>query len=157
IATRMQTPRMNAPMKAAAATCPMHTMHVHPAALGADDMLALPMHKRMVAQYAVNEAGARELRLYYGPKEISFDEPELFGFGETLAKQAQFRAGDAMAWGGVNDWTRVKALLEQLIAEGILVRAAAHAPAASPAADRARPSPLPPAQSAQPRTWDDCE
>jgi hypothetical protein len=135
----------------------MHAVHVHPAALAADDMLVLPMHKRMVAQYAVNESGAPELRLYYGTKEISFDEPELFAFGETLAKQAQFRAGDATAWGGNHAWLRIKELLEQLIAEGILVRAATAAPAVSPAADRARPSPLPPARSAQPRTWAECE
>jgi len=135
-------------------------MHVHQAALAPDDMLALPMHKRMVAQYAINDAGARELRLYYGPKEISFDEPELLAFGETLAKQSQFRAGAAAEWGAGLDWSRVKALLEQLIAEGVLVRADDASVAATltaTTADRARPSPLPPAQSAQPRTWAECE
>src|SRR5919205_3166897 len=81
-----------------------------PVPLSADDVLVLPMPKRMVVQYAVNDAGVRELRLFHGDKEISFDEPELFAFGETLAKQSRFRAGAATGWGGGYSWGEVSGL-----------------------------------------------
>jgi hypothetical protein len=126
-------------------------------AIGTDDLLVLPMHKSMVVQYSTDRSGAPELHLYYGGKEISFDEPELFGFGETLAKQSQFRAGAATAWGPGYAWTQVQELLAQLIAQGILERADEHAASEAPADSRARPSPLPPAASPTPRTWRECE
>ena len=88
------------------------------------DDLVLPKHRRMVVQYLTNEAGATELHLYYGDKEISFDEPDLFPFGETLAKQSRFTAGDATGWGEGYDWPRIRDLLQQLIDEGVLVHAA---------------------------------
>jgi hypothetical protein len=126
-------------------------------AIGTDDLLVLPMHKSMVVQYSTDRSGAPELHLSYGGKEISFDEPELFGFGETLAKQSQFRAGAATAWGPGYAWTQVQELLAQLIAQGILERADEHAASEAPADSRARPSPLPPAASPTPRTWRECE
>jgi hypothetical protein len=58
--------------------------------LQAADGLSLPLHRRMVVQYAQREDGVRELHLYYGDKEISFDEPDLFAFGEQLARQDRF-------------------------------------------------------------------
>src|SRR5215470_4839322 len=62
------------------------------------DQLFLPLNKRVVVQYAAGGDGVRELHLYCGPKEVIFDEPELFGFGETLAKHASFIAGSAVQW-----------------------------------------------------------
>jgi len=38
-----------------------------------DDQLILPKHKRVIAAYSSNEAGATELHLHYGEKEILFD------------------------------------------------------------------------------------
>jgi hypothetical protein len=110
----------------------------------------------VIAQYADNEDGVRELHLYWGDKEITFDEPELFGFGETLAAQAQFVAGDAVQWGDGQPWPQVQELLTVLLDEGILQRAEDAAPVA-PRADGARPSPLPPALTTTPRSWLDCE
>ena len=63
-----------------------------------DDELVLPLQKRAVAQYAINEEGDRELRLFIADKEISFDEPELFAFGENLVRQSRFTAGAALGW-----------------------------------------------------------
>ena len=83
----------------APAMCPMHRGTAAPAptvGLQPDDLLRLPMHQRVVVQYADNDEGRRELRLFYADKEISFDEPELFTFGETLATQSQFAAGQAL-------------------------------------------------------------
>jgi hypothetical protein len=123
------------------------------------DQLFLPLNKRVVVQYAAGGDGVRELHLYCGPKEVIFDEPELFGFGETLAKHASFIAGSAVQWTIGYDWPRVRELLEQLVAEGVLVHAgeAGDGLSGGGAEGKDQPSPLPPAPSARPRTWDDCE
>lgn len=127
------------------------------AGLSVTDELVLPMHKRTVAQYATDASGVTELRLYYGNKEISFDEPELFAFGETLAKQSRFAAGAAVTWGAGYDWDRVRGLLEQLLDEGVLRRADPADVADVQGRDGARPSPMPPAPCAAAREWRDCE
>jgi hypothetical protein len=137
-----------------AAVCPMHAAPAPSVALDAADELALPLHKRMVVQYATNEDGNKELRLFYGDKEISFDEPDLFAFGEAIGKQSRFVAGTATTWGGGYEWPRVKELLEQLITEGVLQYADELDDDATAARlDGARPSPLPPALTTVPRTW----
>ncbi len=116
----------------------------------------LPRHRRTIVQYATNEDGERELRLYYGDKEISFDEPDLFAFGEAIARTPRFLAREASTWGPGLEWPRVRGLLEQLLDAGVLARAAGAdaEPEERPAA--VRPSPLPPAVCAAPRSWDDC-
>lgn len=43
--------------------------------LSPDTELALSAHRRVVAQYATTPDGRPELILYYGDKEIFFDEP----------------------------------------------------------------------------------
>lgn len=120
-------------------------------------MLVLPMQKRMVVQYSADESGTRQLHLYYGDKEISLDEPELFAFGEGLANSGRFHAGAATGWGSGYEWSQVRDLLEQLIDEGILARADDVSASAAPAASRSRPSLLPPAATDRPRTWFECE
>jgi hypothetical protein len=126
-------------------------------AVAADDVLELPKRKSMVVQYAVNDDGARELRLFYGAKEISFDEPELFAFGETLAAQTRFRAGDAVRWGDGYRWPELRDLFQTLLEEGILRRAGDGSIGNEHTGDRARPSPLPPATCARPRAWREAE
>lgn len=118
--------------------------------------LVLPRHRSAVVQYAEGEAGARELRLFYGGKEIVFDEPELFGFGEALCRRGRFTGAEALAWAEGRTWPQMREVLEQLLDEGVLQHAegADAQPAPSP---RERASPLPPAPSAEPRTWDACE
>lgn len=128
------------------------------AALAATDELVLPKHKRVFVQYVNGESGVPELHLYYGDKEISFDEPELFDFGEGLAKQSRFLAGDATTWGANYDWPRIRELLEQLIDAGVLRYAIDdEAPELPPSRDLAKPSPLPPAPCSVPRTWIEAE
>ncbi|HJS85227.1 MAG TPA: hypothetical protein VJ779_07180 [Acetobacteraceae bacterium] len=122
----------------------------------ADD-LVLPKHRRMVVQYSTDEAGVTELHLYYGDKDISFAESDLFPFGETLAKQARFTAGDATRWGAGYEWPRVQDLLQQLIDEGILVHAIGVERQTASAGDAIRPSPLPPSACPVARSWDECE
>ena len=126
--------------------------------LDLDDELVLPLPKRVVTQYATNDLGVKELRLFYDDKEISFDEPELFGFGEALARQEKFVARDATRWGEGQDWARVRPLLEQLIDEGILHYAQEFGMGGAPdGRDGPRPNPLPAALTSTPRTWDECE
>ena len=123
-----------------------------------DDELVLPLHQRTVAQYARDSLGATELRLFYGDKEISFDEPELFAFGETLAKQSRFVARSAMQWAAGQTWPRIQGLLEQLVEEGILRMADALEQTGEDAPPGgARPSPLPPAHTQVPHSWSHCE
>ena len=140
------------------AACPMHAATGTRRALQVADELVLPMSKRMLAQYATGDAGQRELRLFYQDKEISFDEPELFRFGETLAKQTRFVAGLATTWGEGLEWARMRELLETLIAEGVLRYADDWAEEDRMIGEEGvQPSPLPPAPSSAPRTWFESE
>ena len=72
------------------------------------------MDKATPADQAV---GATELHLYYEGKEVSFDEPDLFPFGETLARQGRFTAGDATRWGDGYEWPRIQGLLQRPLAQ----------------------------------------
>jgi hypothetical protein len=132
-------------------------MHAGPAArraLESSDMLVLPMRKRVVTQYATNDEGARELRLFHGDREISFDEPELFSFGETMARQDRFVAGIATTWGEGLEWSRIRSLLETLLDEGVLRYADEWVGDERIMGENGmRPSPLPPAPAGRPRTW----
>jgi hypothetical protein len=125
--------------------------------LKAEDELVFPLHKRAILQYSEAPSGSKELHLYYGNKEISFDEPELFDFGENLAKQSRFIAKTATEWGNCYDWPRVQALLEQLINEGILHYANDYIDHSAANQDIDQPSPLPPAFTKVPHTWLECE
>jgi hypothetical protein len=125
--------------------------------LDPEDELVFPDHKRVFTHYETREEGATELRLYYGEKEISFDEPQLFKFGEALANHPRFTAGSATKWGSQCDWPRIRELLEQLLEEGILRRAAADEPDPHPRREPVQPSPLPPTQCTVPRTWLEAE
>jgi hypothetical protein len=148
-----------APHPSAAAACPFHAGALQAAApeLQPGDELVLPQHQRMVTQFATNEQGVRELRLFYADKEISFEEPELFTFGETLARQSHFKAADALKWGQPGEWPRVRELLQQLLEEGVLRLADEHEDEDRLVGEAGvQPSPLAPAQTDRPRTWHEC-
>ncbi len=136
-----------------AARCPMHAA-AH-AGLSMHDELVLPLQRQAVAQYATSDEGIRELRLYIADKEISFDEPELFAFGERLVTQSRFKAADALGWADGCDWPRVRGLLDALLDEGVLMRADEADAEAIKHEPGVRPSPLPPAPAAQPRSWNE--
>lgn len=125
--------------------------------LSPGDELILPHHRRAVIQFLQDEAGATALHIFHGDKEIVFDEPDLFGFGQALATQSRFVAGAAASWGC--DWARAKQLLSDLLDQGVLMRAGpalALAPAPAPL-EAARPSPLPPSACRTARDWNECE
>jgi hypothetical protein len=154
-----ETPNMQALHDAptAAAQCPFHqAAHEATEGLRAGDWLSLPMHRRMVVQHDQRDDGAPELRLFYGDKEISFDEPELFAFGEQLARQDRFRAGDTVQWGEGLQWPRMQGLLQILLDEGVLQRADGAEGAAEGPRELDRPAPLPAGTNRTPRHWNDC-
>ena len=137
-------------------SCPSSSMQARKA-LEADDKLIFPMHKRVIVQYSSGISGSRELHIYYGDKEISFEEPELFDFGENLAKQPGFVAGTATSWGKGYEWPRVRELLEQLLEEGILKYEKDWTSESKVAPERLLASPLPPAYTKVSRSWLECE
>jgi len=137
-------------------SCPRHKLQKQSRQLDADDELVFPLHKCAIVQYSTDAAGERELHLYYGDKEISFDEEELFEFGESLSKQARFIAKTALDWGSDCQWPRIHALLEQLIEEGILHYADTYQADTAPVQEGSRPSPLPPALSTEAHSWQEC-
>lgn len=79
--------------------------------------------KRFVPVYNPAPDGKKELILYCGVHEISFDEPDLFPWAEKLIQQDSFMAGVATTWAQEPlEWPRVKTLLESLLEAGILAR-----------------------------------
>jgi hypothetical protein len=148
----MQETSIHAPDNEPAQGCPL----AHGRAVEPSDTLVFPHHKRVVMHYAQREDGQTLLHLHHREQEIIFDDPELFGFGERLASTPRFVAEAATAWGGGQAWSRIKALLEQLLEAGLLQRAEL----ASSGAARAHgcvASPLPAAASNEPHTWLECE
>jgi hypothetical protein len=139
------------------AACPVHAAGNVRSVVSQSDDLVVPKHRQMFAQYLADEAGATELHLFYGDREISFDEPDLFPFGEALAKHPRFTAGDATGWGEGYEWPRIRDLLQQLIDQGILVHAADLARETVPAVNQNRIAPLPPGPCPVARSWDECE
>jgi hypothetical protein len=116
------------------------------------------MNKRSVVQYADSPEGVRELHLYCGAKEIVFDEPDLFAFGEALVRHGSFVAQDTTTWGEGYDWPRMRELLEQLVEEGVLLRGAPEPLGFGAAAEgKDQPSPLAPAPCTRARSWDEFE
>ena len=63
-----------------ASGCPLQTMQLQRTVLDADDELVFPKHTCVFTQYSADASGAAELHLYYGEKEISFDEPGLWSY-----------------------------------------------------------------------------
>lgn len=138
-----------------ATQCPFdHSVSKKP--LNGDEELLFPLHKRCIVQYSALESTGLELHIYYDDKEISFDEPAWFAFGETLAKQARFVARSATEWGDGYDWTQIQPLLEQLLTEGVLLRADQADPGDVVKRNALRPSPLPAAQTDRAHSWRDC-
>ena len=152
----MSDPAMN-DLQLASAACPVHAAGDARSVVSQWDDLVLPKHRQMFAQYLTDEAGATELHLFYGEKDVSFDEPALFPFGEALAKHPRFTAGDATRWGEGYEWPRIRDLLQQLIDQGILMHVTDVARDTVPAVDQNRESTLPTATCQTARRWDECE
>jgi hypothetical protein len=93
------------------------------ASVDPQETLFVTSRKRFVPVYGLNEEGAQELVLHVGALEISFDEPDLFPWAETLIQQDSFLARSATSWSAKPlEWPRIQGLLGSLIGVGILAR-----------------------------------
>jgi hypothetical protein len=97
-------------------SCPFHG---GTAAVGMDDLLVFPLSKSAVVQVL---PGASELTLFHGDKEISFESAGQIAFALGLARQARFRAGDALDWTDLA-WPEIATMIDALIDAGVLARA----------------------------------
>lgn len=129
---------------------------IEPSVVERGDRLYVPHRKRLTHAYVTAESGSRELCLYYGVKEVVFDEERLFAFGEELMRQTSFVAEAATSWGPGYEWSEIQPMLEALVSEGIIKR--------GDTVDDARggglvPGTLPPSVCPVARTWSaaDCE
>jgi hypothetical protein len=121
-----------------------------------DDELLFPMSKGAFAQYWEDEDTPRELRIFFRDKEIAFDDPAFYTFGETLIKQSRFRAGDALQWGEY-EWPRVREMLQDLIEADVLKYADEVADVPAALRHEERETLLMPAKIDSGKTWDDAE
>ncbi len=118
------------------------------------DELIFPLMKSVILQYEGPPEAPTELRFFYWDKEISFDDPTQFAFGEALAKQSRFVACEAMGWAG-GDWPKVKQMLEDLIEAEVLSYADDIFALPMKVERQDRESPMPPARIFEPPVWDD--
>jgi hypothetical protein len=125
-------------------------------ALHQDDELLFPMSKGAFSQYWEDEETPRELRIFFRDKEIAFDDPAFYSFGETLIKQSRFRAGDALQWGDYQ-WPRVREMLEDLIEADVLKYADEVDDVPAALRHEERETLLMPAKIDSGKTWDDAE
>src|SRR5687767_932605 len=125
-------------------------------ALHQDDELIFPLSKGAFSQYWEDEDTPRELRVYYRDKEISFDDPAFWTFGETLIKQSRFRAGDALQWGDY-EWPKVRQMLEDLLEADVLKYADEVDDIPGALRHEERETLLMPARIENGKTWDDAE
>jgi len=125
-------------------------------ALHQDDELLFPLSKGAFSQYWEDENTPRELRVFYRDKEIAFDDPAFWSFGETLIKQTRFRAGDALQWGDY-EWPRVRQMLEDLIEATVLKYADEVDDVPAALRHEERETLLMPARIDSGKTWDDAE
>lgn len=98
------------------------------------DVLFIPKRRRFTRAMLANPEGGEALHIFFGEKEIVFDEPDLLPFGQKLFEVDRFKAEEATAWSSAApyDWPRVRELLEALIEEEIVERYDESAAAATP-------------------------
>ena len=152
--TNLQT--ANNAANAESMSCPMHGYADGAESVSPEDELCFSKRKRLHSAYLRSLDGQPEFHIYYGNKEVIFDEPELFAFAETLVQEARFSAGATMRWGGGYPWSKVSKVLSALLADGVLARATSTEAQALPK-DGLVPSLVPPAASNEPRSWLACE
>jgi hypothetical protein len=127
-----------------------------PSAIAPTERLFVPNRKRLSSAYGVNENGERELRLFYGMKEVTFDDERYFAFGEQLVAAPAFTGEHVTTWGPGYGWDELRPFLTALVDEGILARGE---PSDDPRGGGRVASPLAPSKCSLPRTWTigDCE
>ena len=149
----MQSTQRTSSDGAAGLVCPLAPV-AKATPLTPSDELLLPLRRRLDTCYAEDQDQNLCFHLYYGEKEVVFDEPELFPFAEELVQAQRFTGEQAMAWGPGYGWERIRGLLEALVSEGVLRRASAETPAIPKGPVQTS---LPPGPAQAARTWLECE
>lgn len=144
-----------APVEPMPAVCPLAAEPSMRAPLSPEDEFYFAKRKRLSSAYLRGEGGQLEFHLYYGNKEVVFDEPELFAFGEALARIPRFTASAAMRWGSGYSWQHVSQLLTALVMDEVLIRASGM-PAEPERKEGAAPSLVPRTGNVSPRSWTMC-
>ena len=90
------------------------------------EVLCVPKRRRLTHTRLPNEEGQEILHVFYGEVELIFDEPDLAPMGEKLLELERFRAEEAMTWSPAEPhaWEKVRELLQALIDQRVLTRAA---------------------------------
>ena len=84
--------------------------------------LFVPQRRRFTRHTRRRGDGSAEVVVYFGERELCFDEPDLFPFAARLCATDRFVAESATTWsdGEPYDWERVKGYLDARVAEGIV-------------------------------------
>jgi len=149
----MQSTQRTSSDSAAELVCPFAPV-AKATPLTPSDELLLPLRRRLDSCYAEDEDHNPCFHLYYGEKEVVFDEPELFPFAEALVQAQRFTGEQATAWGPGYGWERIRGLLEALVSEGVLRRATAETTAIPKGPVQTS---LPPGPARAPCTWLECQ
>jgi hypothetical protein len=125
-------------------------------AIESTERLFVPHRKRISYTYVTSAEGVQELRIDYGAKEVTFDDPRFFAFGEQLVATPAFTGELATTWGPGYAWSELEPMIEALLDEGILGRGA---DVDDPRGGGIVDSPLPPSACPVARWWTaaDCE
>jgi hypothetical protein len=142
--------------EALGASCPMNRRSDSEPAIFPHEELCFAKRRRVQSAYVRSVNGELEFHIYYGNKEVIFDEPELFPFAETLVREAQFAAGATTSWGSGYSWQQMSKVLGALVLDGVLARTA-EADSEAKGKDGVVSSLLPPAVRSEPVSWLQCE
>ncbi len=136
-------------------SCPFQAQESTDISLSPADQLSFAKHKRLSSALVRSAAGQPEFHIYYGNKEVIFDEPELFPFAQALVQRRCFAAGEAVSWGPGYSWRGICKLLSALVVEEVLVRATTEGrePERS---EGAVPALLPRSGNLTARSWTEC-
>lgn len=117
------------------------------------EMLSVPKRRRFVQNRVQSPDGREELHVFYGDREIVFDEPELLPFADQLLARDSFRAEEAMTWSNAepHSWEKIRELLTALLEHDVLKRAADAPSTAGP--KRTFPATFGPPEERVPRTF----
>src|SRR5260370_42048408 len=94
------------------------------AELQPSDLLFIPKRRRFTRALLAGAEGREALHIFFGEKEIIFDEPDLLSFGNRLFEVDRFKAEEAITWSGAAPyaWERVREMLGAVMAEEIVKR-----------------------------------
>ncbi|MDE2403160.1 MAG: hypothetical protein KGM17_00400 [Sphingomonadales bacterium] len=126
------------------------------AAITPASRFVLPQARAALLQQGRDADGAPVLTLYHRGREVQWDDPRQFAFGEALAHCPRFSGADAAGWGDLG-WDAAAPMLAALADAGIIVPDDGTTRPETRHDHQPMPDPLPPAPMTRPRSWMDGE